>query len=69
MDISIVVPAQLILFFRSPATQWLADIAVCILTADHEADLARRVGGNCRVSVFDGWEDFLAILLQLGDER
>ena len=69
MDLRIVVSTQLILLFGGPAAKRLGDIALGILAADHEADLAGRVGRDGCVGIFDGWEDFHAILLQLGDER
>ena len=43
------------------------DVAVLVLGADHEADLAGRVGRDRRVRVLDGREDFLARPLELGD--
>ena len=69
MDLGVIVSAQLILLLGSPAAKRLGDIALRILAADHESNLARGVGGDGRVSILHGWEDFLAILLQLGDER
>ena len=69
MNISVVVAAKLILFLAAEATQWLGDVALSILAADHEANLARRVCGNRRISILDSGEDFLAILLELGDQR
>jgi hypothetical protein len=30
--------------------------------------LTRWVGGNGGICVFNGWEDLLAVLLQLGDQ-
>jgi hypothetical protein len=68
VDSLVVVSTKLVLFLRSPATQWLGDIALGVLAADHEADLAGWVGGDGGVGVLDGWEDLLAVGLQLGDE-
>jgi hypothetical protein len=45
------------------------DVSVGILAAHHETNLARRISRNRGVSVFDNWEDFFAVLLELGDER
>lgn len=69
MNISIIVSAQLLLFLWRKATDRLLDVSVGILAADHEADLARGIGGDSRVGVFDGREDFFAVFLQLGDKR
>jgi hypothetical protein len=68
VNLGIVVSAQLVLFLRSPLAQRLANIAVGILAADHEANLTRWVGGDGGVCVFDSWEDLLAVLLELGDQ-
>lgn len=68
MDLGIIVSAQFVLFLRAPLAERLANIAVGILAADHEADLARWVGRDGGVGVFDGWEDLLAVLLQFGDQ-
>ena len=68
MDLGVVVSAKLILLLWAPATQWLANIALGILAANHEADLAGWVGGDGGVCVFDRGEDLLAVLLQLGDQ-
>jgi hypothetical protein len=68
VDLGIVVSAKLVLLLRGPLAQRLADVAVGILRADHEADLAGWVGGDGGVCVFDGGEDLLAVLLQLGDQ-
>lgn len=69
MDFLIIIPAKLLLLLERPAPQRHLDIPFGILAADHEADLAGRVGGDGGVSVFDGGEDFLAGFLELGDER
>jgi len=68
MDSLVVVSAKLVLFLGSPAAQWLGDIALGILAADHEANLAGWVGWNGGIGVLDGWEDLFAIGLQLGDK-
>ena len=68
MDILIIVAAQLLLLLASPRADGLTHIAVRILAADHEADLPRRVGGNGGIGVFCDREDFLAGLLQVGNE-
>lgn len=68
MDLLGVVLAQLVLFLCRPSADRGLEVAVGILGADHEADLARRVGGNGGVGVFNVGEDALAVLLELGDE-
>jgi hypothetical protein len=68
VDLGVVVSAKLILLLRSPLAQGLANITAGILAADHEADLTRWVGGDGGICVFNGWEDLLAVLLQLGDQ-
>ncbi len=65
VDLFIVVAAQLLLLFRTPATQWRLHVSVGILAADHETDLAGWVGWDGSVGVFDGWEDFFAGFLEL----
>jgi hypothetical protein len=69
VDISIVVAVDLLLFLGCPASQWLGHIAVGVLATNHEANLVRWVGWDCGVSVLNRWEDFFAVLLQLGNER
>jgi len=68
MNLRIIVPAKLILLLPTPLPQGLTDIAISVLAADHEADLAGGVGGDGGIGVFDGWEDFFAVFLQLGDK-
>jgi hypothetical protein len=67
MDISIIVTAKLVLLLWREGSEGLRDITVGVFAADHEADLAGWVGGNSGVSVFDGGENFFAVLLQLSD--
>jgi hypothetical protein len=64
-----VVLAELVLLLGGPAAEGLLDVAVGVLAADHETNLARGVGGNGGVGVFDGGEDGLARLLEVGDKR
>lgn len=68
MDLSVVVPAQLLFLFFGPGADGNLDVTVGILAAYHEADLARRVGWNGGVGVFGNGEDLLAVLLELGDQ-
>jgi hypothetical protein len=68
VNLGIVVSAQLVLFLGIPLAQRLANIAVGILAADHEANLTGWVSGDGGVCVFDSGEDLLAVLLELGDQ-
>ena len=68
MNLLAIVSAQLLLLFLAPRPHWLLDIAVCILAADHEADLAAWIGRNGSVCVLGDGEDFFAGLLKAGDE-
>lgn len=69
MDLLVVIPTQLLLLFGIPLSKRNLDVTARILTADHEADLARRVGRDRRVGVFDHRKHFLAGFFELGDER
>lgn len=68
VDLSAVVAALVFLLLGRPGTNGVLDIARRILGADHEANLSRGVGWDGSVGVLGNGEDFLAILLQLGDE-
>lgn len=68
MDLFVVVPAQLLLFFKLPRPQRHLDVPVRILATDHESDLTRRVRRDSGVGVFDRGKYFLATFLQVGDE-
>ena len=68
MDLLAVVPAQLLLLFSGPAAERLLEVAVGVLAADHEANLAGGVGGDGGVSVLDVGEDLLAGLLEIDNE-
>lgn len=63
MDLFVVVPAQLLLFFKLPLPQRHLHVPVRILAADHESDLARGVRRDSGVGVFDGGEYFFATFL------
>lgn len=69
MDLLGVVPTQLVLFVGLPVAERNFDIAVGILAADHETDLARGIRWDGCVGVFDDGEDLLAGFLELADER
>ena len=69
VNFGVVVPAELDLLLGRPLSQGCLDITASFLAADHEADLARGVGGNGGEAILSHGENFLAILLQLGDER
>lgn len=68
MDFLIVVSTQLLFLLGGPASQWLLHVSGAILTADHEADLSRRIGRDGRVGVFNDGEDVAAGFLELGNE-
>lgn len=68
MDVCIVVAAQLLLLLLGPRPEGDLDIGVGVLAAHHEADLARRVGGDGGVGVLGHGEDLLAIFLELSDQ-
>ena len=68
MDLLVVVLAQLVLLSLGPLADGLLEVAVGVKAADHEADLARGVGGDGGVGVLDVGEDLLAVLLELGDQ-
>lgn len=68
MDLLAVVLAKLLLLFLRPCPERLGEVALGILAADHESNLARRVGGNGSVCVLDVGEDLLARLLEAGDK-
>ena len=68
VDVGVVVPAQLVFLLGSPAPQWRCEIAISVLAADHEADLAAGVSWNGSVGIFDVRENLLAVLLELGDQ-
>ena len=51
-----------------PAPHRRRDVSVLVFGADHEAYLARRVGGDGGVGVFDHGEDFSAGLFEVSDE-
>lgn len=68
VDLLAVVPAKLLFLLGGPSSERLLEVAVGILAADHEADLARWVCGNRGVAILDVGEDFFARLLEVGDE-
>ncbi len=68
MDLRVVVLAELDFLLRGPRAERHLDIGVGILGANHETDLARRVGRDGGVGVLGDREDLLAVLLELGDE-
>lgn len=67
VDVRAVVSAELLLLLDCPAADWCLEIALGILAADHEADLAGWVGGDGGICVFDVGENLLAVFLELGD--
>ncbi len=67
MDIRAVVSAKLLLLLDGPATDWILEVTLGVLAANHEANLARWVGWDGGVGVFDVGENLLAVFLELGD--
>lgn len=68
MDIRVVVAELGVLLLGGEAADWGLQVAGGVLGADHEANLAGGVSGDGGVGVLDGWEDLLAVLLELGDQ-
>lgn len=69
MNILIIVFTQLLLLFAGPAADRLAQVAGRVFAADHEPDLAGRVGRDRGVGVLDLGEDLAAVGFEFGDER
>lgn len=68
VDVRVVVAAETLLLLAGPGAEGLLDVAVGVLAADHEADLAGGVGGDGGVGVLGNGEDLTAGLLQVGDQ-
>ena len=68
MNFLAVVLVQFLLFIGTHGPQRLRDVAIRVLAADHEADLAGWVGRNGGVGVFGDGKDFSARLLERGDQ-
>ena len=68
MNIRIVIPAKLLFLLRCERSHGLLQVTILILAANHEADLARSIGGDGRVGVLDGGEHLFAVGFQLGDQ-
>jgi len=68
VDLLVVVFAQFLFLLGSEGSKWLANVAIGIFAADHEADLSGWVGGDGGVGILDGGENLLAVLLELGDQ-
>ena len=67
VDIRAVVSAKLLLLLDGPATDWILEVTLGVLAANHEANLARWVGWDGGVGVFDVGENLFAVFLELGD--
>lgn len=68
MNFGIVVSVLLLLFVDIVDAQRLVDFTRGILAADHESDLARRIGGNSRVCVFGDRKNFRAGFLEIANQ-
>jgi hypothetical protein len=68
VDVLVVVSVELGLLLVGKGTERLGDNCVGVFGADHEADLARGVGGDCGVGVLGDGEDLTAGLLEVLDE-
>lgn len=68
VDIGVIVTVNLVLLLSWEAAKRVLEVAVGILAADHEANLARWVSWDGGVSVLDIWENLLAVCLELGDQ-
>jgi hypothetical protein len=66
--VGVVVSTQLVFLLGRPAAYRCFEIAIGILAADHEANLAGWVGWDGGVGIFDVREYLLAVLLELGDQ-
>lgn len=62
-----VVLAKVFLLLGGPASERLLEVQAGVLGADHEADLAGRVGRDGGVAVLNVREDLLAALLEVDD--
>lgn len=56
VDVRVVVAAELSLLLLGPLAKGLLDVGVGVLGADHQPDLAARVGGDSGVAVLDSRE-------------
>ena len=68
MDLGVVVAALLLLLLGSPGPHGDPDVALRVLAADHETNLAGGVGGNGGVGVLGDREHLTTLLLEAGDE-
>lgn len=69
MNVLVIVFAELLFLLLAPASKRLLEVALGVLAADHESDLARGIGGDSGVSILDVGKHLLAVSLELGDQR
>jgi hypothetical protein len=69
VDLGRVVSELGILLLLGPGSEGVLDIGLGVLGADHEADLARGVGGDGGEGVLGDGEDGTTVLLETSDER
>ena len=65
VNLLIVVSAKLLLLLSIPAPHRRRDVSILVFAAYHETYLARRIGGDSGVGVFDNGEDFPAGFFQV----
>ena len=65
VNLAAVVLEELVLLGLADGAEWLLDVGVGVLGADHEADLAAWVGRDGGPAVLGDWEDGLDGLLEV----
>lgn len=68
MDLLVVVAAKALFLLARPGAHGHTQVAVGVLGADHESDLAGWVGRDGGVGVFGDGKDLFAGLLQVADQ-
>jgi len=68
VDVLVIVFAKLLFLLFTPASKRLLKVPLCVFAANHESNLAGRVGRDSGVCIFDVGEYFFAVGLELGDQ-